>query len=144
MIMKNLFLHLTIGLLLTIAVFGACCTSNNPDPTYPTYSFVDPIVNPPDTFQIVYNISTNGDKFAYVTFKDNAVWYIEKLGDSRINYWANNDTGSLGIVTSDTLGLEAGFTYIFAANNNNYGEFNNFFTQFNKTTFDYDTFEPKF
>lgn len=144
MIMKNPFLYLSIILLSALAVLNADCTPNNPDPKYPTYSFVDPIVNPPDTFQIIFNISTDGDKLAHVTFEKDAVWLIEKLGDSRINYSVNNDTASLTIVASDTLGLKAGYTYIFVANNNNYNEFNNFFTQFNKTAFDYNTFEPKF
>lgn len=142
--MKNSFMYLSVIILLAISVLSSDCNSNNPEPKFPTYSFVDPVINPPDIFQIVYNISTYGDRIAYVTFKEDAVWLIEKLGDSRINFWGNNYTTSIEIVISDTLGLQAGHTYIFAANNNNYVEYTNLFVQFNKLTIDYDTFEPKF
>ncbi len=127
-----------------VLLYSVGCKTNNPDPPYPVYSYNDPVVNPPDVFQVVYNISYVGDRLAYITFEKDAVWLVEKLGDSRIYYWANNDTASLIIEVSDTLGLKAGYTYVFAANNNNYTEFNNFFTQFNKLEIDYDTFEPKF
>ncbi len=143
--MRSAFLYLNI-IILSILAFSyvGCAPSDPPPPQYPTYNFTEPIVNPPDTFQVLYNISTVGDKFAYVTFEKDAVWFIEKLGDPRINYWIINDTGNYGILVSDTLGLKAGYTYVFGANNNNYLEFTNFFTQFNKTAFDYTTFEPKF
>ena len=142
--MKYIFMYLSIALLLAIAVLNTNCNTNNPDPEYPTYSYVDPVINPPDIFQVVYNISTVGDKVAYITFIEDAVWVIEKLGDSRINYWTYNGTESIEIVISDTLGLEAGHTYVFVANNNNYLEYTNLFTQFNKLAIDYESFEPKF
>ena len=143
--MKNLFFGLIIVLFLGIVVLSPSC-NNDPPPSPPitTYNYFDPIVNPPDTFQITFNISTFGDKFANVTFKEDAVWFIEKLGDPRVNYWVRNDTASLGIQVSDTLGLKAGYNYIFGANNNNYEEFTYFFTQFTKTAIEYETFESKF
>lgn len=120
------------------------CNTNNPEPPYPVYSYLDPIVDPPDVFQVVYNISQAGDRLAYITFKEDAVWLVEKLGDARIYYWANNGTINNVIEGADTLALQGGFNYVFGANNNNYNDFNNFFTQFNKLEIDYDTFEPKF
>jgi len=77
--MKKSFLYLNIILFSVIVVLSVDCNNNNPEPSIPTYSFVDPIVSPPDSFQIVYNISTYGDRLAYITFEEDAVWYIEKI-----------------------------------------------------------------
>ena len=137
-------MYLGIVILFAIAVLNTKCNTNNPEPSVTTYNYVDPVVNPPDIFQIVYNISTHGDKIAFVTFENDAVWVIEKLGDSRINFWGNNDTINIEIVISDTLGLKAGHTYYFVANNNNYLEYTNLFVEFIKLETDYNTFEPKF
>ena len=143
-VMKNSLLYLSIILILAVAALNTGCYPDDPGPQFPVYNYTDSIIHPPDIFQVLYNISYVGDKQAHITFKDDAVWFIQRLGEAHINYWAVNDTGTLTIVYTDTLGLKAGYTYIFTANNNNYTEFNNFFTQFNKLAIDYDTFEPKF
>jgi hypothetical protein len=110
----------------------------------PVYSYLTPPDSPPHTFQIVYNLSTYGDKEALITFDSSAVWLIEKLGDGRINYFVKNDSASRNIYSKDTLGLKAGYAYRFVANNNNYDEFKNFFTQFTKLELDYNSFGRKF
>ena len=120
------------------------CNKTDSPPEIPQFSYNEPIVNPPDTFQVIFNISTIGDKYAYITFEKDAVWLIEKLGNSRINFRIENDTDTRNINTADTLGLKAGFKYSFVANNNNYLEFTNLFTQFTKLNIDYNSFEPKF
>ncbi len=115
-----------------------------PGPQYPVYYYTDSIINPPDIFQIMFNISTFGDRFAFVTFENDAVWKIRKLGDNRVYFSAINDTSTIIIEVSDTLGLKGGTTYSFSSNNNNYPEFNNFFAEFTKLEIDYEGFEPKF
>lgn len=142
--MKNSFFYMGIILLLAISVLNADCGTNAPEPDFPTYHYTNNIADPPDVFQIIYDVSSIGDKLAHVAFEKDAVWLIERIGDSRINFWANNDTEDLFIASIDTLGLKAGHTYIFGANNNNYTEFSNFYVKFSKLTIDYDTFEPKF
>lgn len=144
MIMKNLFLYISIIILSAITVLNINCEKPDPGTDYPVYNYTDSIINPPDIFQVMYNISYPGDRFAQITFDSNAVWLVQKLGDSRVMFWANNGTAQLIVDNSDTLGLKAGVTYVFAANNNNYEEFNNFFAQFNKLAINYDGFEPKF
>lgn len=145
MVMKNLFLYISIIVLSALAILNINCEKPDPGPGYPVYYYMDSIVNPPDIFQVMYNISYPGDRFAQITFEENAVWLVQKLGgDGRIMFWANIGTTQLIIDNSDTLGLKAGVNYIFAANNNNYEGFNNFFAQFNKLAIDYDGFEPKF
>lgn len=143
-VMKNLFLYISIIILSALTILNFNCKKPDPGPGYPVYDYINPIVDPPDVFQILYNISFPGDRFAVITFDSNAVWYIQKLGDNRPMFWANNDTASLTIANADTLGLEGGVTYVFAANNNNYEELSNFFVKFNKLEIDYDGFEPKF
>ncbi|MBU3927690.1 MAG: hypothetical protein KKB74_07770 [Bacteroidetes bacterium] len=120
------------------------CTKSNSVSDIPVYSYLTPPVPPPPVFQVVYNLSTYGDKEALITFDSSAVWLIEKLGDGRINYFVKNDSTSRNIYSKDTLGLKAGYTYRFVANNNNYDEFKNFFTQFTRLPNDYASFPQKF
>lgn len=135
-------------LILALIVSFSRCNKSNLQSDIPVYSYQTPPTSDsvpiPPVFQIVYNISTYGDKVAILTFDSSAVWLIEKLGDGRINYFAINDSTTLNIFKADTLGLAADSVYRFVANNNNYTEFNNFFTQFTRLNIDYDTFEPKF
>ncbi len=107
------------------------------------YSFLEPITNPPDTFQIAYNLSSYGDKYAHVTFKDSAVWLIERLGDGKASLRIEHNTSSINILASDTLGLTGNEEYAFVANNNNY-DIRNFFIQLTKLPLDYHTFSSKF
>lgn len=143
--MKDIRILVGLAIISILFIHVVGCNSNNSDPPYPVYSYADTIINPPDVFQVVYNINTIGDRAAYITFKDDAVWSIEKLGDSRIHYWAYNDTLIHVIEYVDTLGLKGGYTYVFAANNiNNLPDLVNLFTQFNKLELDYNSFEPKY
>ena len=142
--MNKTFLSAGVLFLVIIILASTGCTSSNPEPQFPGYSSNDEIINPPDIFQVIYDISYNGNRLANITFKDDAVWQIDKLGDVRIYFWAQNDTGSIIIEDIDTLALKAGYNYIFGANNNNIIEFNSLFTQFNKLEIDYESFEPKF
>ncbi len=144
MVMKNSFLYMSLFVVAVLTVVNINCKNSPTEPEYPVYNYLDPIINPPDVFQVIYNISFIGDRFAEITFENNAVWLVQKLGDGRIMFFAKNDTSNIIIESADTLGLKAGVTYIFGANNNNYEEFNNFFAQFNKLAIDYDSFEPKF
>ncbi len=125
-------------------VFFAQCSKSNSTSDIPVFSYLDPPATPPDVFQVVFNISTYGDKETQLVFSQDAVWLVEKLGDGRINFGVVNDTTSLAIFRADTLGFKAGNVYNFVANNNNYDDFNNFFTQYTKLDIEYDTFEPKF
>ncbi len=108
-----------------------------------TYSYLEPIINPPDTFRIAYNLSSYGNKFARVTFKDSAVWFIERLGDGKASLRIEHNSSSINILASDTLGLAGNEDYAFVANNNNYS-IGNFFIQLTKLPVDYHTFSSKF
>lgn len=131
-------------LISSLVIFNGCQPADPVNPKFPTYSYIDPIINPPDEFEILYNMSLNGNQIANVTFKDDAVWKIEKLGDSRISFAIANDTGNYIISSIDTIGLKAGYSYKFVANNNNYPDFFNFFTHYTKLDIEYSGFEPKF
>ncbi len=144
--MKNyvrLFLAAVLGV---VVLSGANCNKTPTGPEIPLYSYLDPILNPPDTFQIAYNLSTYGDKIAHVFFQDSAVWLIEKLGAGKVTFKAVNvKAGTTFVIDSkDTLALKGGIQYAFIANNNNYTDIGNYFVQFTKLPLDYSTFEPKF
>ena len=143
--MKKIQLITLTTLLSASLLFTAMqCNTKPPEPAIKQYSYTEPIVNPPDSFQVIFNVTTFGDKFAYVTFNQNAVWLIEKLGDGRLNFAIQNDTATLSIPGKDTLALKANYKYTLIANNGNYEGFTNLFTQFTKLNLNYEEFEPKF
>ncbi|UBM61686.1 hypothetical protein LA303_09725 [Candidatus Sulfidibacterium hydrothermale] len=144
--MKNYVSLLLLGVAILFVFSGADCNKASTGPEIPLYSYLDPIIDPPDTFQVAYNLSTYGDKIANVTFKDSAVWLIEKLGAGKVIFKAvNPQEGTTFIIESaDTLALKGGLSYAFIANNNNYTDIGNYFVQFTKLPLSYDSFEPKF
>ncbi|MBN2615513.1 MAG: hypothetical protein JXR71_07435 [Bacteroidales bacterium] len=121
----------------------------NPDPVNPAidqYSYLNPIVNPPDTFQVIYNLSTYGNKSAYITFQDSAVWKIQILSDTRAIFGVvdKRDSSLQLIGAVDTLGFQGNISYTFIANNNNIDNLNSYFVQFTKLPIDYSSYPKKF
>lgn len=143
--MKNLIIT---GIILMFAAIifesSSCKPESSPSP-WPVYSYTDSLVYPPDTFQVVYNVNQPGDRITPIVFEEDAVWLVEKLGDSRIKFYGYNGNEEIIIEISDTLAMQGNHVYYFIANNfQGLPDFNNFFTQFNKLNLDYDTYEPKF
>jgi len=141
---QNLFYLSIVVFVSVILVFVGCKPKDPVEPKFPTFSYIDPIINPPDEFEILYNMSLNGNQSATVTFAEDAVWVISKLGESRVSFAISNDTSNFIIGSADTVGLKKGYQYIFTANNNNYPDLYNFFTHFSRLAIDYNGFEPKF
>ncbi len=144
--MKNYARLFLMAILGVVVLSAANCNKTPSGPEIPLYSYLDPIIYPPDTFQIAYNLSTYGDKTAHVTFKNDAVWLVEKLGAGKVIFKAVNvdSTTTVVIDSKDTLAMKAGTHYAFIANNNNYTDITNYFVQFTKLPLNYDTFNPKF
>lgn len=130
--------------ILVVAFLASCCNKNNIKPDYPQYSYTTSIVNPPDYFQVTYNVSFVGSKTATITFDTNSVWAIKKLGDTRVLYSVNNGADNILIVSSDTLGLTGGKAYQFSANNSASLDLTTYIVEFKKLSTDYTLFEPKF
>ncbi len=138
----KLFLISLIGI---VMLSSADCNKHPAGSKIPLYSYLEPIINPPDTFQIAYNLSVYGDKIAHVSFQDNAVWLVEKLGVGKAVFKAVSYDSTIVVIDSqDTLAMKGGKTYAFIANNNNYTDINNYFVQFTKLSMSYDSYEPKF
>ncbi len=138
----KLFLISLIGI---VMLSSADCNKHPTGPQIPVYSYLESIINPPDTFQIAYNLSTYGDKIAHVSFQDNAVWLVEKLGVGKAIFKAVSYDSTMVVIDSqDTLAMKGGKPYAFIANNNNYTDLGNYFVQFTKLSISYDSYEPKF
>lgn len=134
-----------VFLLIALVIFAVGCEKNNGNgDDRPVFSYAEPIVNPPDDFLVVFNITIVGDRFASISFAQDNVWEIEKLGDGRISLFMSNDSINHPITLMDTLGLKAGMNYKIIVSNIYTSEFNNFFVGFTKLDLDYETFEPKF
>ncbi len=142
--MKSYAKLFLISLMGIVMLSSSDCNKHPAGPQIPIYSYLEPILNPPDTFQVAYNISTYGDKIANVIFKDDAVWLVEKLGAGKVLLKALSDTSTLYIASKDTLAMKGGNRYSFIVNNNNYTDFTNYFVQFTKLPLNYSSFEPKF
>jgi hypothetical protein len=130
------------GFILCI-VFIISCKTSGTEPDIPVYSYTEPIVNPPDVFNIVFNIAQYGDRIVEVTFEQDAVWKIEKLGDGKVNLYVASASNQISILSKDTIGLQSDSVYYVVVNNNNYTGFNNYFVGFTKVDLDYANFEPK-
>ncbi len=143
--MKSHAKLILISLIVVVMLSAADCNKQPTGPQIPVYSFLEPVINPPDTFQIVYNISTYGDKIAKVYFKNDAVWLVEKRGAGKVILKAVNDTSTRFIESKDTLAMKGSKKYLFIVNNNNYyTDFTNYLVQFTKLPLSYSSFEPKF
>jgi len=142
--MKNRARLLVISLIGVVMLSAADCNKQPTGLQIPVYSFLESVINPPDTFQIAYNISSYGDKIAKVFFKNDAVWIVEKLGAGKVILKAVSDTSTLFIESKDTLAMKGGKKYLFIVNNNNYTDFTNYLVQFTKLPLNYNDFKPKF
>ncbi len=142
--MKNHAKLLLISLIGFVVLSAADCNKQPTGPQIRVYSFLEPVINPPDTFQIAYNISSYGDKIAKVFFKNDAVWLVEKRGAGKVTLKAVSDTSTLFIENKDTLAMKGSKKYLFIVNNNNYTDFTNYLVQFTKLSLSYNNFKPKF
>lgn len=145
-LLMKLLIALKLGFAISLIILiGSCCSKGGGvDPDYPIYSYNTAIVNPPARFQVNYIVTVPGDRTANVTFADNSVWIVEKLGDTRVLYSVDNGIDKKQIVRIDTLGFEGGKLYKFTANNYTSLDINNFLTEHNMLDLDYDTFDDKF
>lgn len=130
---------------LLILITTSCCkkVGSGTDPDYPIYSYNTEIINPPEKFQVNYIVSAPGPRMAKVTFADDAVWVIDKLGNNQILYSVDNGSDKLAISVRDTIGFEGGKQYSFDANNTNNVDVINFLVEFRQTGDNYESFEPK-
>ncbi|HMM10640.1 MAG TPA: hypothetical protein PKE03_00905 [Bacteroidales bacterium] len=135
---------LTIVILSMVLVVGSCRRESTTPGDRPVLSYSQPIVNPPDDFLILFNITSAGERSAEITFNTNAVWVIEKTGNPRFELLLNNGVNSRNINSVDTLGLQAGKKYRVVLFSAYYTEFINFFVGFRKTDLIYETFPDKF
>jgi len=143
--MKNYTKLLLISIVGIFMFAAVSCNKHPVGSKIPLYSYLKPVINPPDTFQIAYNLSVYGDKIAHVSFQSNAVWLVEKLGVGKVVFKAvSYDSTVIIIDNKDTLAMKGGKPYSFIANNNNYTDINNYFVQFTRLSISYDSYEPKF
>lgn len=137
-------LHLIVVALIAGLVLVSC-RGDVPTPgDRPVLSFSQPIVNPPDDFLVLFNITSAGERSAEITFGQNAVWIVEKLGNPRYELMLNNGVNNRNIISVDTIGLAAGKKYRVVVFSAYYTEFINFFVGFKKTDITYETYPDKF
>lgn len=139
--------NFTYGLLIFfIALLLMACEEDNPAIDAPVYLYNETIINPPDSFKILYNLRSTINYEANIRFEEDAVWKIEKLSSFTARFWVNrpDSTGTFLIVNANNLGLEGGINYYFYANNNNSEEDRKLYILFTKLDENYTSFEPKF
>lgn len=129
----------------TLLIAGTQCKPKPPISNIHVYSNFTPIVNPPDTFLIAFNLSTYGNKLADITFKDSSVWNISLQGSPRVSFALISpiDSSYVFITNNDTLGFRGGVQFTFIADKNNY-IVGPYFVQFLRLPINYNTFSPKY
>ncbi|MCD4774220.1 MAG: hypothetical protein K8R41_12645 [Bacteroidales bacterium] len=145
--MKSQFI-ISIFILFSFLLIFESCFKDPIETEIPVYSNFKDIVYPPDTFQLVYNLNTYIDYSARIKFDTSGVWKIKKITALSAQFWAerqyNEDSvNSIIIYDSLNIGFEGKVFYDFFANNNSHYEARNFFIRFEKTSINYETFNPK-
>jgi hypothetical protein len=143
--MKGVY-GISIILIALLLAVGSCRKFESGFPGVTTYSYQSAIINPPDTFMIVYNFSAYGDKTASVEFDTAGVWRIERTSERRLSVSIKNEASQSFIINiADTIGLNGNSNYkVIVRNTNSQIEYNNFYLLFTKLGIPYETFEPKF
>lgn len=103
--------------LLIFSVTGCNKTESGPDVV--TYSYLKPIISPPDTFQVAYDVTISGNHIAHITFQDSAVWKIQALTENRrISFGFNNPANNsmVYLKNPDTIAFRSGVQYSFIVN----------------------------
>lgn len=126
----------------------AGCKPTPVKPAIFTYSYVNPILNPPDTFQVVYDLNLLGNRAARITFQDSAVWKIEIMTQSLATFGFINpaDNKIVYLDGNDTVGFKGGTEYSFVLNNSTEDTLSGlYFVKFTKLLqFDYSSFSRKY
>lgn len=138
-----IFRTAALALFLGLIVLSCRRSTSNPGDR-PVLSYSQPIVNPPDDFLVLFNITSAGERSVEITFNQDAVWKVEKLGNPRFELLLNNGVINRNISSVDTLGLAGGKKYRLVVFSAYYTEFINFFVGFRKTDILYETYPDKF
>lgn len=151
--MKSVVFKSIVFLLLTSFGVVACFKDQPLDDDILRYSSFDEILYPPDTFQVVYVLSTNNNYNAVIEFESNAVWEVVRLtapGYNRLQVERSDGSTAEPLLiidrTIDTnyFGLEGNTQYDFVANRSSIDvNYKTFLLQFTKQDIDYDSFSPK-
>lgn len=125
------------------------CNKTAVSPDITSYSYNKPIINPPDTFQVAYDLNFSGNLISHITFQDSAVWRIQILTQSSsITYgFVNPSNDSMVYISiSDTVGFRGNIQYSFIANNMNNDSIheNVYYVKFTKLPIDYHSFPSKY
>ncbi|MBE0650389.1 MAG: hypothetical protein IH595_06070 [Bacteroidales bacterium] len=137
-----------------VVIFGVImftvtrCNTSPVSPSVVTYSYVNPILNPPDTFRVVYDLNLLGNREALITFQNSAVWHIEVQTQSLAKFGFINpsDNSLVYLDGNDTIGFRSDIEYSFILNNSNTDSLRGlYFVKFTKLPdIDYNTFVRKY
>lgn len=137
------------AVVLALLVFSeAGCNKKPSGPNVVTYSYQVPILNPPDTFQVAYNLYVTNNLTARITFQDSAVWKIQKITQNQVNFGfinpANNST--VFINSPDTAGFRGNLQYTFIVNNlaSSDSTLGMYYVKFTKLPLDYSSFPHRY
>ncbi len=150
---KTIYISIFFVLLISFSITS--CFKNQPlDTDITRYSNIDDVVNPPDSFQLVYSLNTYNNYLAIIEFETNAVWEIERMSAPGFNtVWVERSIGEdnpqLEIISAqnDTyfIGFAGEVQYNLWANRSSGDEtYSTLLLQFTKQEdVDYESFTPK-
>lgn len=140
--MRTLLITAVLAITATLFLAMSCRRENNGD-ALPTYLGRGLILNPPDTFRIMFRLNEYGNVKADLQFEDSAVWHIKRDAGQFATTWIQrNYPDSIAIRTIvDTLqiGLEGDVLFQVMARHS-YGTHRNVFLTFHRQPFDFETY----
>jgi len=114
----------------------------------PVYPITPNIINPPDTFKVIFPMRGNVSMSTTITFDSSAVWHIEKTSAFSARFWASRNysdtTTTINLFESKNIAFDKSISYHFWCNNNNYTENRNLIVLFRKEEIDFSTHQPQF
>ncbi|MDZ7775785.1 MAG: hypothetical protein U5L09_09435 [Bacteroidales bacterium] len=122
---KNAILGILFSMVMVIGVtqFYGCEKTTFEDDGIPILPLKPDIINPPDSFKVIFPLSTSGFIGTLVTFDTTSHWYIERQNAYSAHFQVTkiNDTlPATFIGEAATLQFEGGTPYEFLATANNH------------------------
>ena len=146
---RRIAISIIISFFISSAFFGSCRKIEPDENEIEIYGFLDTIINPPDSFMLVFSLNTLNYYSAEITFDTNSVWEVEKVTALSSIFWVqrkgNPDQKEYIDAESNIkwIGFEGNVEYEFWANTNNYPDPRKLFIHFEKQDIDYESFSPK-
>ncbi len=79
--MKKLRTRQFLPFVFVLIALYSCMKNRDVEPEIPIYSSFNDIINPPDTFRVVFALRSLSNYYALINFESNAVWEVHRVNN---------------------------------------------------------------